>query len=129
RRVADAVRRAGVARLVHCSTVGAVGLSVDGEPCTEEARWNFGEHGLDDAYVTTKHQAEELVRAEVAKGLPAVIANPTYMFGPLDRRPSSGRMILEVVRGRVPGWTEGVNNFVDVRDVARGMLLVHDHGR
>ncbi len=38
-------------------------------------------------------------------------------------------MIVEVVRGRVPGFTEGLNNFVDVRDVARGMLLVHDRGR
>lgn len=130
RRVIAAVRACGVRRLVHCSTVGAVGLSDDGAPCSESSPWNFDRHGLADGYVITKHQAEELVRAEArAGGLDVVIANPTYMLGPLDRRPSSGRLIVEVVRGRVPGWTEGLNDFVDVRDVARGMLLVHDRGR
>lgn len=128
-RVVDAVRRAGVARLVHVSTVAAVGLTEDDRPCTESAVWNFDRHGLDDGYASTKHQAEALVRAAVAEGLPAVIANPTYMLGPLDRRPSSGRLIVEIVRGRIPGTTDGINNFVDVRDVARGILGVHDRGR
>ena len=129
RHVLDAVRAAKVARLVHCSTVGAVGLSEDGRPCTEDARWNFDTHGMDDGYVTTKHQAEELVHAAVREGLDAVIANPTFMFGPLDARPSSGAMIVDVARGKVPGRTPGSNNFVDVRDVARGMILVWEKGR
>ncbi len=127
--VIQAVRAAGVRRLVHCSTVGAVGLSDDGKPCDETAVWNFDQYGLDDAYVTTKHLAEELVRDEVAKGLDAVIVNPTYMFGPYDAKPSSGEMILEVVRGKVPGWTPGLNNFVDVRDVTRGMQLAFEKGK
>ena len=59
----------------------------------------------------------------------AVIVNPTYMLGPRDARPSSGRLIVDVVRGRVPGWTPGYNNFVDVRDVARGMIAAWQRGR
>ena len=86
RHVLDAVRAAKVPRLVHCSTVGAVGLSEDGHPSTEDAKWNFDVHGMNDGYVITKHQAEELVHAAVREGLDAVIANPTYMFGPLDAR-------------------------------------------
>lgn len=129
RHVLDAVRAAKVPRLVHCSTVGAVGLSEDGRPCTEDAKWNFDAHGMDDGYVTTKHQAEELVHEAVHGGLEAVIANPTYMFGPLDSRPSSGAMIVDVALGKVPGITPGSNNFVDVRDVARGMILVWEKGR
>src|SRR5688572_24925170 len=39
--VLAAVREAKVRRLVHCSTVGAVGLSEDGTPSNESARWNF----------------------------------------------------------------------------------------
>jgi dihydroflavonol-4-reductase len=127
--VLAAVRAANVKRLVHCSTVGAVGLSDDGAPCTEEQRWNFPEHDLDDGYVTTKHEAEELVRAAAAAGLDAVIANPSYMLGPLDARPSSGKLIVNVISGKVPGRTPGWNNFVDVRDVAKGMLLVWQKGR
>jgi dihydroflavonol-4-reductase len=127
--VLAAVAEANVPRLVHCSTVGAVGLSDDGRPCTEDSRWNLPERGMVDGYVETKHRAEQRVRDAVARGLDAVTANPTYMFGPYDARPSSGKMIVEVVRGKVPGFPSGRNNFVDVRDVARGMLLVWQKGR
>lgn len=128
RRVLAAARRAGVRRLVHCSSVVAVGLSGDGRPCTEDARWNLPERAMDDGYAATKRRAEELVREAAAAGLDAVIVCPTYMFGPRDVRPSSGKLIVDVVRGKAPGWSPGFNNFVDVRDVARGMLLAAERG-
>jgi dihydroflavonol-4-reductase len=126
--VIDAVVAAGVARLVHTSSVVAVGLSTDGQPCDETARWNFDSEGLVDAYAITKRRAEDLVHAARDR-VDAVIVNPTYMFGPRDARPSSGRLILDVARRRVPGWTPGYNNFVDVRDVARGMIAAWQRGR
>lgn len=132
RNVLEAVKRAGVKRLVHCSTVGAVGLSVDGQPSDETATWNMPDFGLGDAYVTTKRQAEELVRAsaaDTANGVDAVIVNPTYMIGPLDIKPSSGKLVRDLMRGKVPGYPDGKNNFVDVRDVARGMLAAYEKGR
>jgi dihydroflavonol-4-reductase len=128
RNVLAAARAIGLSRLVHCSTVGAVGLSEDGDPCTEDSRWNFADHDLADGYVTTKRWSEDLVMAAAEVDLDAVVVNPTYMFGPFDPRPSSGKMIVEVVKGRVPGWTTGYNNFVDVRDVARGMILAAERG-
>ncbi|HMG23867.1 MAG TPA: NAD-dependent epimerase/dehydratase family protein, partial [Kofleriaceae bacterium] len=60
--VIEAVISAGVPRLVHTSSVVAVGLSTDGRPCDETARWNFDTEGLVDAYAITKHQAEHVVR-------------------------------------------------------------------
>lgn len=130
RNVVDAVRAAGVRRMVHCSTVGAVGLSVDGQPCDETARWNMADFGLDDAYVTTKRRAQDLVLDAVARdGLDAVVVNPTYMIGPYDAKPSSGKLVRDLVRGTVPGYTLGRNNFVDVRDVARGMVAALERGR
>ena len=128
RHVIDACVKAGVKRLVHTSSVVAVGLSEDGRPCDETATWNFDKLGLLDAYAITKHEAEDVVRAEGGR-IDAVIVNPTYMFGPRDARPSSGKLILEVVRRRLPGWTPGYNNFVDVRDVARGMIGAWQKGR
>jgi dihydroflavonol-4-reductase len=128
RNVVEACRRAGVARLVHVSSVVAVGLSTDGRPCDETARWNFDELGFVDAYATTKHQAEQVVTAAVGDGLDAVVVNPTYLFGPRDVRPSSGKLIIDVARRRVPGWTPGFNNFVDARDVARGMVAAWQRG-
>jgi dihydroflavonol-4-reductase len=115
-------------RLVHTSSVVAVGLSTDGRPCDETAAWNFDTEGLVDAYALTKHRAEDVVHAAHDR-IDAVIVNPTYMLGPRDARPSSGRLIVDVVRRRVPGWTPGYNNFVDVRDIARGMIAAWHNGR
>jgi len=125
--VLDACVAAGVKRLVHTSSVVAIGLSTDGRPCDETATWNFDQQGLLDAYAITKHEAEELVHTARDR-IDAVIVNPTYMFGPRDARPSSGKLIVDVVKRRVPGWTEGYNNFVDVRDVARGMIAAWQRG-
>lgn len=129
RRVLAAAHAVGVPRVVHCSTVGAIGLTENGQPCDETATWNFDKHGMDDAYATTKHLAEEVVRAAVGAGQDVVIVNPTYMFGPYDVKPSSGKLIVDVVDGRVPGYTTGINNFVDVRDVARGMIRAAERGK
>jgi dihydroflavonol-4-reductase len=127
--VIDAMKRGGAKRLVHCSTVAAVALSSDGAPCTEDTPYNIDARGMADGYGTTKRAAEGLVLEAVKGGLDAVIANPCYMFGPYDAKPSSGKLIVDVVRGKVPGLTPGKNNFVDVRDVARGMVLVAEKGR
>ena len=129
RNVIEAVLHSKVPRLVHCSTVGAVGLMTDGAPCTEESAWNFPDQNMQDGYVTTKHWAEQLVHSAVADGLDAVVVNPTFMFGPYDVRPSSGALIVGVVKRQTPGWTPGFNNFVDVRDVARGMVLAWEQGK
>jgi dihydroflavonol-4-reductase len=126
--VIEAVLAAKVPRLVHTSSVVAVGFSTDGQPCDETAVWSFDDHALTDAYVLTKHRAEEVVRA-ARERVDAVIVNPAFMLGPRDARPSSGRMIVETVRRRIPGWTPGYNNFVDVRDVARGMVAAWQRGR
>ena len=128
-RIIDACRAAGGRRLVHCSSTVAVGVSEDARPIDETAPWNLPAHGLDDAYATTKHDSEQLVHAAVREGLDAVIVNPGYMFGPRDVRPSSGRLILEVVNGRVPGMTPGSNCFVDVRDVTASMIAAAERGR
>lgn len=115
-------------RLVHTSSVVAVGLSTDGRPCDETATWNFPTYDLEDGYAITKHQSEQLVRA-AADRIDAVIVNPTFMFGPRDAKPSSGTIIRKVVRRQFPGHTPGYNNFVDVRDVARGMIAAWHKGR
>ncbi|MFN0248506.1 MAG: NAD-dependent epimerase/dehydratase family protein [Kofleriaceae bacterium] len=126
--VIDAVAAAKVARLVHTSSVVTVGVSPSGVPVDETATWNFEAEGFLDAYSITKREAEDLV-TQARDRIDAVIVNPGYMFGPRDARPSSGKLILDIVRGRVPGTTPGYNNFVDVRDVARGMIGAWKKGR
>jgi dihydroflavonol-4-reductase len=128
RHVIGACIAAKVPRLVHTSSVVAVGLSTNGTPCDETATWNFDREGLLDAYAITKHEAEEVVN-DARDRLDCVIVNPTYMIGPRDARPSSGKLLIKVVERKVPGSTPGYNNFVDVRDVARGMIGAWQKGR
>jgi dihydroflavonol-4-reductase len=126
--VVAAAIAAEVPRLVHTSSVVAIGLSTDGEPCDETAAWNFEAEGLVDAYSITKRRAEDVIHAARDR-VDAVIVNPTYMFGPRDARPSSGKLIVDIVKRKIPGWTPGYNDFVDVRDVARGMIAAWQRGR
>lgn len=129
RNVIEAFEKADAGRLIHCSTVAALGLSIDGEPSDETCPFNMAEFGLDDAYVKTKRESQEIALRAAAKGLDVVVVNPTYLIGPYDQRPSSGELVLKVAQRKVPGYTLGRNNFADVRDVARGMLLAAEHGR
>lgn len=127
RNIIAAVRAAQVKRLVHVSSVVANAVSTDGTPVDETKPWNLADFGVDEGYSITKRQAEELVTAEVGRGLDAVIVNPCYLLGPYDPKPS--RMIVQVVQGKVPGASGGSNNFVDVRDVCRGMIAAWHKGR
>jgi dihydroflavonol-4-reductase len=127
--VIDAIKRAKVPRLVHCSSVAAVAVSENGYPVTENNTWNFDKFGLNDGYAKTKYESQKLVLDASVRDIDAVIVNPCYMLGPYDSRPSSGKLIVDVARGQVPGYTDGVNNFVDVRDVCRGMIAAWRKGR
>jgi len=95
RLVAEAARREG-ARLVHVSSVNALGLTGNATPANEEIP--FG-NTIECPYVITKREAEQVVLDEVARGLDAVILNPVFMLGPWDWKPSSGRMSWRWRRG------------------------------
>ncbi|HTU24562.1 MAG TPA: NAD-dependent epimerase/dehydratase family protein [Pirellulales bacterium] len=122
--VAASARRAG-ARLVHVSSVDAMGLPPGGAPSDEDTPV---EGGVLCPYVVTKREAEQAVQAEIAQGLDATIVNPAYMIGPWDWKPSSGRMLLEVARNRGVVAPLGTNNYCDVRDVAQGILTAAERG-
>lgn len=124
RAVAAAARRVG-ARLVHVSSVDAIGLRPDGLPADEDTPPGVMP---ECPYVVTKREAERAVREEIGRGLDAVIVNPAYMLGPWDWKPSSGRMLLEVGAGKGLFAPPGGNDFVDVRDVAAGILAAAERG-
>ena len=123
--VAVAARRAG-ARFVQVSSVDAIGLRSDGLPADEQTPPG----GMPECpYVVTKRDAERVVQEEIASGLDGVIVNPVYMLGPWDWKPSSGRMLLEVGSGKGLFAPPGANDFVDVRDVAGGILAAAERGQ
>ncbi|HEX3869843.1 MAG TPA: NAD-dependent epimerase/dehydratase family protein [Pirellulales bacterium] len=125
RNVAQAALEAG-ARMIHVSSVDALGHGTCEAPANEETTPDLRETF---PYVVTKREAERVVLDFVGRGLHAVIVNPTYMLGPWDWKPSSGRMLLVVAETQPMFAPRGGNDFCDVRDVAEGILAAIDRGQ
>jgi dihydroflavonol-4-reductase len=117
---------AGVERLVHTSTVGAIGVSKPRSTADETTPFEIGHLGL--AYVNSKHEAELEAFRHAAKGLPVVIVNPTFVLGPEDPTGTSMGLVRRFLLGRIPVYVGGALNVVDVRDVATGHLLADQKG-
>ena len=118
--VVEAATAVGTPRLVHTATANTIGPTPDGTPADERTPWAMDEAGLASGYAVTNGKAKTWCSG--LRQLDAVIISPTYLVGPRDAKPSSGRLIIEVANRRIPCWTPGYNNFADVRAVARGMI-------
>ncbi|HEV7191894.1 MAG TPA: hopanoid-associated sugar epimerase [Jatrophihabitantaceae bacterium] len=127
RNVLGAARECGVERVVYTSTVGTLGLR-DRRPSNEQDYPDVGH--LFGSYKRSKYVAEHEVLRAAAQGLPVVLVQPTMPMGPCDRAPTpSGRLVVEFLNGRMPGYVDTTLNVVHVDDVARGHVLAHDRGR
>ena len=128
RNLLRAAERAGAARIVHTSTVGALGLPADGRPGNEETPVSLADMVGD--YKRSKFLAEAEAQAAVARGLPVVIVNPSAPVGPRDvKPPPTGQIIVDFLNGRMPAYVDTGLNLVDVEDVAAGHLLAAERGR
>ncbi len=125
RRLLRAAAEARVERVVHVSTVDAIGLPPPGGIADESTDWPPGR--IATPYAVTKREAEAVaLSADVA----TVVVNPGFMIGPLDPKPSSGRLLLPLTRGPVVACPRrGGNNFVDVGDAVAGTMAAMAVGR
>jgi dihydroflavonol-4-reductase len=126
RTVFEEALRAGVERVVHTSSVSAIGTARRGGVADEDTRFELGHLGI--AYVNSKHEAEVEGLRVAARGLPLVFVNPTFVFGPNDPTRTSMGLVRRFLLGRVPAYIDGALNVVDVRDVAAGHLLADARG-
>ena len=124
--VAEEALAAGVERLVHTSSVAAIGPAPAGGRGDEGQAFTSG--GLGIAYMNSKHEAEAEVLRAAARGLDAVIVNPTFVLGPGARGSGSMGLLRRFLTRRIPAYVDGGLNVVDVRDVADGHLLADAKG-
>jgi dihydroflavonol-4-reductase len=125
RALLDAARAAGVERVVYTSTVGCIGIpeSAIGD---EDTPVSIAE--MNGPYKKSKFLAEQIAREKT--DLPVVIVNPTAPVGDHDFKPTpTGRIVVDFLRGKMPGFVDTGLNVVDVRDVAEGHLLACERGR
>ncbi len=128
RTVATVAREVGVSRMVHTSSIHAYDIDTHGEPVTERTRLAIGHSS--SAYNVSKAEGQLAVLEEGAKGLDVVVVNPCGIIGPYDYKASrTGKFYRAIARGNIGPVGPSGFNWVDVRDVADGMLRAESRGR
>lgn len=128
RNVIAKCRQYGVARLVYVSSVHAL-PEAKGTVIREVDR--FSPETVDGAYAKTKAEATQAVLDAAKEGLNAVVVHPSGIVGPYDRYGNNHlvQMMRLYLRRRLPVGVQGGYDFVDVRDVAQGVLLAAETGK
>jgi len=123
----SAAKSAGVEQLIYTSTVATI--AVDRPELPNEST----DSKLDEMvghYKRSKWMAEQEVLQAAQAGLPAIVAMPTTPVGPWDWKPTpTGKIVLDFLNGKMPGYVETGLNFVGVEECAAGHLLVAERGK
>lgn len=124
----EAVRAAGVERLVYASTLTTVGFPENPKhPATETCA--FATRFTKNPYLMAKATMEDKILEASRQGIPSVVVIPTEFFGAYDQRPTSGTHILMIAKRQMPVYVPGRANVIDVQDVAVAMIRAAERGR
>lgn len=115
-------------RIIQIGSASSFEFGSFENPGTEE-KINWVNHfGLD--YIKSKFLAQEfLINEFKLNQLPVIVINPTFMIGPFDSGPTSGKMLLELMKNKLPAYTVGGKNFVGTKDVAVAVVNALKMGR
>jgi dihydroflavonol-4-reductase len=123
----DAARRAGVKQVIYTSTVATIAVDRPQHPN------EFTDAKLEEMvghYKRSKWLAEKEAQSAAKSGLPVIIAMPTTPVGPWDWKPTpTGKIILDFLNGKMPGYVQTGLNFVGVEECAAGHLLIAEKGK
>jgi len=126
RNVLAAASAAGVERLVYTSSIGALGVPPPGQFLDESSIFTLPPHRF--PYGHSKHLAEQAVREAIARGLDAVIVNPTGVIGTRDVHFIGGSILREIRRGLSWFAPPGGLNWVDAETLGLGHVLAAERG-
>lgn len=119
--VVNACISANVQKLIHVSSVSALGRIRNGEIVTEQMNWT--EETSNSFYGKSKYLGELEVWRGIGEGLEAAIVNPTIILGG-DNWDNGSSALFKSTYNEFKYYTEGTTGFVDVRDVANAMVLL-----
>jgi dihydroflavonol-4-reductase len=125
--VAKACLECGVKRLVHTSTVDALGYNPDGLADENWDVYNYGGTGYN--YADTKREGELSVLDFAGQGLDVVVINPGSMIGPFDHTLQFGRLFMDMKAGKVPAFLPGGAPWAHVTEVARAQIAALKKGK
>lgn len=118
--VVDACLEMGIKRLCHVSSVAAIGSPAGDGMVTESVPW--GKSKGKSGYSVSKFRSEMEVWRGMDLGLNVVVVNPTVVIGPGQWNSGSGQIFGTISKG-FPFYTTGITGYVDVRDVAKAMVV------
>jgi len=122
-----AAKRAKIEKFIYTSTVATIAVDRPELP-TEATDARLEE--MIGHYKRSKWMAEREALNAAKEGLPVVVAMPTTPVGPGDWKPTpTGKIILDFLNGKMPGYVETGLNFVGAEECAEGHLLVADKGK
>jgi dihydroflavonol-4-reductase len=117
--VVNAALDSNIEKLCHVSSTAAIGRSKSGEHINEKNAWKNSKQN--SRYAISKYGAEREVWRGSEEGLKVVLVNPSIIIGPHNWDQSSSAIFKQANKG-MKFYAEGVNAFVDVRDVASAMV-------
>ncbi len=120
--------RCGVRKIVHTGSTAALGCRGRGLVNDEMTAFNLWNASTD--YERSKHLGEEAaLELHRKEGVPVLVAEPSACVGPGDAKPTyTGKLILDFINRKLPGYFDIRHNYVDVRDVALGHILALEKG-
>ena len=119
--IVNACLNTGVKKLLHVSSVSAIGRLRENTMVTEEMYWS--EETSNSVYGESKYLAEMEVWRGITEGLNAVIINPTIILGEGDWNKGSSELFKTIYK-EFPYYSDGVTGFVDVKDVVKTMIAL-----
>lgn len=125
--VLGAAHKRGGLRVVHTSSIAAVGATAEPTLQDESSPWLVGGTGYH--YVDSKKQSEDVALDFAKKGLDVIVLEPGMILGPGDVYFTSTRYVLEYLRGNLTRWTKGGISYCDVREVAKAHVDALTKGR
>lgn len=126
--VLEACLQKKIKKVVYTSSVAALGAHGKDRPANESVQFNLW-HTKDNYYIS-KYRAEQLALDYFRRGLPVVIVNPTNPCGAHDIMPTpNGQLIINIIKGKLPGYVDGGINVSDIGDTAKGHVLAMEKGR
>lgn len=134
RHLGEAALRAGVSRMVVCSSSITLPFGTQAQPASETDPDPYLHTEPPYAgellgYYRAKRGQEAQALALTQKGLPCVIVNPDFVLGAWDVKPSSGAIILQVARlPWLPVYPPGGKSFIHAEDCALGHVLAMEKG-
>ena len=117
-----------VSKFVYVSSVHAIKEPPKEEKITEVG--NFNPDNVTGLYAKTKAEATNYVLSKTKEGFNACVVHPSGIIGPNDYGHGHlTQMIMDYLDGRLTACVKGGYDFVDVRDVADGVLRAVEHGK